>query len=304
MITEDLIPGRKTSWFDVEKPDSQDFEILSEKFNLPYLLVQDTLRPEHLPKYEFTEEGHFFMLRAYDQESTDASISVQELTRKIAIFISDHRLVTIHRIHFECVDKISNKIKKNHFPWSIQKIVHEIILEVVRSYEKRVTSLQDIYDDFEKDILSKKNKPLDFTRIYRFRRQIFVIKRILKQTEEALYRSKDFWKGHQSMFQDVKENIDQIYYELDEISDNFEHLFQLHISLNDQRANEVMKVLTVFSSIILPINFIASFYGMNFKFIPGLESPSAILWVLASMTFIGVGLMWFFKRKGWFFGGD
>jgi magnesium transporter len=126
MITEDLIPGKKTSWFDVEKPDSQDFETLSEKFNLPYLLVQDTLRPEHLPKYEFTEEGHFFMLRAYDQESTDASITVQELTRKIAIFISEHRLVTIHRIHFECVDKISSKIKKNHYSWSIQKIIHEI----------------------------------------------------------------------------------------------------------------------------------------------------------------------------------
>jgi magnesium transporter len=304
MITEDLIAGKKTSWFDVEKPDLKDFEILSEKFNLPHLLVQDTLRPEHLPKYEFTDEGHFFMLRAFDKASSEASTTVQELTRKIAIFITEHRIVTIHRIHFECVDKIISKIKKNDTFWNTQKIVHEIMLEVVRSYELRVTSLQDIYDDFEKDILSKKNKKLDFKRIYRFRRQIFVIKRILKQTEEALYRSKDFWKGHQSLFQDIKENIDQIYFELDEISDNFEHLFQLHISLNDQRANEVMKVLTVFSSIILPINFIASFYGMNFKFIPGLQSPYAIGWVVASMTLIGLGLMWLFKRKGWFFGGD
>jgi len=304
MISEDLIPGKKTSWFDVEKPGSQDFEIISQKFNLPYLLVQDTLRPEHLPKYEYSDEGHFIMLRAYDQESTDASITVQELTRKIALFITENRLVTIHRVHFDCIENISDKIKKINTTWTTQKIVHEIILGVIRSYESRVLTLQDIYDDFEKDILAKKNKPLDFTKIYRFRRQIFVIKRILKQTEEALYRSKDFWKGSQSMAQDLKENIEQIYYELDQISDNFEHLFQLHISLNDQRANEVMKVLTVFSSIILPINFIASFYGMNFKFIPGLQSQSAVIWVILSMTAISFALIWFFKRKGWFFGGD
>jgi magnesium transporter len=171
---------------------------------------------------------------------------------------------------------------------------------VIRSYEVPVVSLQDTYDDFEADILSKKCEYLDTKRIYHFRRQLFVVKRILRQTQDALFRSKDFWEEHPSMLQDLKENIDQVYFQLDDISDSFEHLFQLHISLQDQRANEVMKILTVFSSVLLPLNFIASFYGMNFDTLPGLHSGHALNALMLSMILISVGAVWYFKKRGWF----
>jgi magnesium transporter len=299
MISQNLLQNG-FSWFDVEEPRSEDFNILSEKFNLPYLLVQDTLKPEHLPKYEFTDEGHFLMMRSFDRDSGGDATTVQELTRKIALFITQDRVVTIHRVHLDYLDKVSDKIKKNEIPKSIQSLVHQIVIGIIRSYEVPITNLQDIFDDFEADILSRKCEQLDTTKIYHFRRQLFVIKRILKQTNDLLYRSKDFWDEHPSMLQDLKENIDQVYFQLDDISDNFEHLFQLHISLNDQRANEVMKVLTVFSSVLLPLNFIASFYGMNFEFIPGLHSEQALGWVVIVMILISVGAIWFFRRKGWF----
>ena len=157
-----------------------------------------------------------------------------------------------------------------------------------------------MYDEIETSVLSKKVEQLDTTQIYHFRRQLFVIKRILKHTNDALYRSKDLWEDHPSMLQDLRENVDQLYFQLDEISDNFEHLFQLHIALNDQRANEVMKVLTVFSTILLPLNFLASFYGMNFVSLPGLNSPSALITLVMVMIFLSVAGIWYFKQKGWF----
>lgn len=301
MISEDLLSNRTFSWYDVQEPRSEDFETLSNKFGLPYLLVQDTLRPEHLPKYEFTdEEGHFLMMRSFDLESDKHSTTVQEFTRKIALFITSDRLVTIHRVSLETIDRMADRCRRNEQPKNLQSLVHQISLGIIRSYEVPVNNLQDIYDNFEEDILSKKCNQLDTTKIYVFRRQLFVIKRILKQTNDALYRSKDFWCDHPSMLQDLKENIDQIYYQLDEISDNFEHLFQLHISLNDQRANEVMKLLTVFSSILLPLNFIASFYGMNFEFLPGLHSPHALGTLILVMVLVSISAIWYFRRKGWF----
>lgn len=304
MVTEDLLPGRSFSWFDVERPQDEDFEILSVKFNLPYLLVQDTLRPEHLPKYEFTDEGHFLMMRSYDEESNLEATTVQDLTRKIALFISEDRLVTIHRVKLHCLDKTLDKIKKNELPSTLQGVVHQIILSIIRTYEKPVMNLQDMFDEFEEEILSKNIGRLHTSKIYRFRRQLFVIKRILKQTNDSLYRSKEFWEGSPSLLQDLKENIDQVYFQLDDISDNFEHLFQLHISLNDQRANEVMKILTVFSTILLPLNFIASFYGMNFEHLPGLHSVSALNGLIMAMVFISISAFWFFKKRGWFKSGE
>lgn len=300
MISDNLLPNKSFSWFDVEEPHESDLNTLSENYGLPFLLVQDTLRPEHLPKYETAEESHFLMLRSYDSESTEEATTVQDLTRKIALFISTDRLVTIHRIELEYLNKIIERCKKSELPKTIHGLVHQIIISIIRTYEAPVDNLQDLYDNFESDVLSKKREQLDISRIYHFRRQLFVIKRILKQTNDALYRSKDFWEDYPSMLQDLKENIDQVYFQLDEISDNFEHLFQLHIALNDQRANDVMKVLTVFSTILLPLNFLASFYGMNFTQLPGLESWYALLFLITIMVLMSLIAIWYFKRKGWF----
>ena len=300
MITENLLPNKSFSWFDVQEPRSEDFETLAVKFSLPYLLVQDTLRPEHLPKYEYSEEGHFLMLRSYDPGSGVEDTTVQDLTRKIALFISENRVITIHRVELDYLLKYEERCRKSENPKSIQSLVHQIVLGIIRTYEEPIQKLQEVYDDLETDVLSKRCEKLDLSKIYLFRRKVFVIKRILKQTNDSLYRSKDLWEDFPSMQQDLKENIDQLYFQLDEVSDNFEHLFQLHIALNDERANQTMKVLTVFSTILLPLNFIASFYGMNFDHIPGLHSAEVFGWVVIFMVLLTLAGIWFFKRKGLF----
>lgn len=300
MIKEHPLRNRNFHWFDVTEPREEDLDTLSNKFSLPYLLVQDTLRPEHLPKYEFTEEGHFLMMRSYDYECQRDATTVQELTRKIALFVTEDRVVSIHRVELDYLLKTAEKFAKNDNPKTLQGLVHQIILGVIRTFEEPIHALQAIYDDIETDVLAKRCEQLDLTKIYHFRRQVFVIKRILKQTNDSLYRSKDMWEEHPSMLQDLKENIDQLYFQLDEVSDNFEHLFQLHFTLNDERANQVMKVLTVFSSVLLPLNFIASFYGMNFEYLPGLHSSKGLEWVVLIMIVVSLGAIWYFKRKGWF----
>jgi magnesium transporter len=171
---------------------------------------------------------------------------------------------------------------------------------VIRTYDGPVLRLQDLYDGFEHEVLAKKNEHLSTTRIYHFRRQTFILKRILRQTSDTLYRGKDFWEENPSMLQDLRENVDQLYFQLEEVSVNFEHLFNLHVALNDQRANDVMKILTVFSSILLPLNFIASFYGMNFDHLPGLHSPNSLGVLTITMLVITIMAGWYFKRKGWF----
>ncbi len=300
MITDKILSKKAFTWIDVQEPKNEDFERLNKEFSLPYLLVQDTLKPEHLPKYEETAAGHFFMMRSFDHDSGHDDTSIQELTRKIALFVTDNRLITIHRVELEFLDAVAEKASKNDAVKNLHSLVHLVILSIIRTYEAPVNRLQDVYDGFENQVLAKKNEHLSTTRIYHFRRQIFLLKRILKQTNDALYRFRDFWAEHPSMLQDLRENVDQLYFQLDEVSDNFEHLFGLHVALNDQRANDVMKILTVFSSILLPLNFIASFYGMNFDHLPGLHSPHALVVLTVVMLATTILAVWFFRRKGWF----
>lgn len=302
MTTETFLSCPNFKWYDLEEPHLEDVEKLNSEFNLPLLLVQDTLRPEHLPKYEETDDGHFMMLRSYDTECSSEATTVQGLTRKLALFVRGDNLITIHRVEFQFLLNIAEKGKKNPAAanMTMVNLVHQIVLGVIRSYEAPIQDLQDLYDEFEADVLSKSIEKMDTAKIYQFRRKLFVIKRIIRQTTDALVRSREFWGDSTSLLQDLKENLDQIYYQLDEVSDNFEHLFELHIAINDQKANEVMKVLTVFSTILLPLNFLASFYGMNFTNLPGLDSYYALVGLMVLMALLTIISIWYFRRKGWF----
>jgi magnesium transporter len=292
--------NRDFHWMDVQGPSESELEGLRTRFELPYLLIQDVMRPEHLPKFEETDSGCFLMLRSFDVDARFDGINVQDLTRKIAIFIRDNTIITIHRAQLNYLDQIEERAQKSLHPKTIEALVHQLIIAVIRSYEKPLDRLQDMYDDFEQEILANKAVNLSMKKVYHFRRQLFIYKRLLKQSSDAILRFREYWPDQTSIIQDIKENIDHMYFEFDEISDNFDHLFQVHVSLNDQRSNEVMKVLTIFSSIILPLNFIASFYGMNFVHLPGLHSVNAFIGVLSVMLIISLATYWFFKSQGWF----
>jgi magnesium transporter len=241
------------------------------------------------------------MLRNFDADSGKEATTVQEMTRKIALFITENRLITIHRVDLDYLDAVKKKVQASDQNCkTLQALVHKVILAVIKSYEKPVLDLQILYDEFEEDILEKKVHLLSTTRIYHFRRKLFVIKRILRQSTDGLVSFRSFWEEEPSMLQDLRENIDQLYFHLDELSDNFEHLFQLHIALNEQRANEVMKVLTVFSAILLPLNFMASVYGMNFTHLPGLNSEAALYFLFGTMVLLSIVAVWYFRRRGWF----
>jgi magnesium transporter len=301
MIKQIPLPEKRFSWYDVTAPDDSDISTLAHEFDLPYLLVQDCLKPEHLPKYEMTEEGfHFLMMRSFDKDSKPDATTVQELTRKVALFISRERVVTIHRVDLSYLWHAVGRCEKpDAFPKSIQMLVHQIILDGIRTYEEPIDGLQDVYEAFETEVLSKK-ADMNMMKVYHFRRKLFVLKRLLKQTNDSLYRSKEFWGKQQSMLQDLRENLDQLYFRLDEISDNFEHLLELQIQMDDQKANDVMKTLTVFSTVLLPLNFIASFYGMNFTTLPGLNSPHALAGISLLMIVVWIICLIYFRYRGWF----
>jgi magnesium transporter len=74
----------------------------------------------------------------------------------------------------------------------------------------------------------------------------------------------------------------------------------IHQALISNKLNDIMRTLTVIATIFLPLTFIASIYGMNFRFMPELDSPWGYPSVLGLMLVVGVGMFWWFKRRGWF----
>jgi magnesium transporter len=95
------------------------------------------------------------------------------------------------------------------------------------------------------------------------------------------------------------EFADSLYYRVDELHENANNLINLRLSLASHRTNEIMGILTIFSVFFLPLTFIVGVYGMNFKFMPELESDNGygIVWIV--MITIVAGIYIWFKKKGW-----
>lgn len=300
MITDNVVINKAYSWIDVEHLSIIDFDFLHSEYKLSSLLVQDCLRADHLPKFERTENGYFLMTRVFDPTSTPHDFTVQELTSKMALFITEERLITIHTTDLDFLKKFIEKQDRFGFPRNLQGLVHQLLKEIIYTYQEPLIRLRADYEIFQDKVLSRSKESLSNKKLYHFRRKIFVLKGILKQTTSAILLSKDFWKEKRSLLQDLKENIDQMYFELEDISHSFDQLYALHLSIANQHANEVMKVLTVFASLMLPLTFIASFYGMNFDYLPGAHSRIGLEVVSLTMVFISAVAIWYFKRKDWF----
>lgn len=297
---ENVLLSKDLTWTDIEAPGKPDMNFLKDELLLPMIYVNDLMRAEQLPKYERYMDGHFLLLRVYNPTPGNAEISVQKLTDKLAIFIRKSEIVTIHNQVIFPFRKFLDLRKKERDVPEIRQLIHSLIRVSVLSYEDAISNLQANYELFEKEVLSKDNGKISNKDVYEFRRKIYVIKLVMQLMQQTLYNSRDFWGPDMSYMQDIKENIEQMYYKLDSLTHNSDQLFALNLSMNEQRNNDVMKILTVFSSIMLPLTFIASFYGMNFSHIPGLNSTTGLIGALVLMFTTTFVTIWFFNKKQWF----
>ncbi|HXH75906.1 MAG TPA: CorA family divalent cation transporter [Bacteriovoracaceae bacterium] len=302
MITENIVINQQYSWIDIVQPLKADFDFLREEYRISPLLIQDCLTPEHLPKYEQTRDGHFILFRAFHGGCQDHDVSLDDITHSVGFFVTNERIHTIHGNRLPFLIELEESCQA-HAPEQLQVLLHCLIKGVALTFEDSISQLHKSYVEFEDDVLSQSSDQLSLNRVYQFRRKIFILKGLLKKSEIALIQSRNIWSKTPELVQDLREQIDHLYFRLDDISHNFDQLFSLHLSINDRKVNEVMKVLTVFSSILLPLTFIASFYGMNFTKIPGLDTVTGLWSAIFSMIAISIATIMYFRKRGWFFNG-
>ena len=299
MITENVVINHQYSWIDINQPVKADFDFLKREYKISPLLIQDCLRREHLPKYEKTSAGHFILLRSFFEKCSENEINLDSFTRSVGFFITADRIHTIHHKDIPLISRMENTCEADS-PEELLILLHNLMKGVILTFEESIIQLHKAYVEFEDDVLSSNADKLSLGRVYEFRRKIFLLKGLLKKSQIALVQGKSIWTANPELVQDLREEIDQLYFRIDDIAHNFDHLFSLHLSINDRKVNEIMQVLTVFASILLPLTFIASFYGMNFTSIPGLNSTSGLLFAVFVMVSMSLSTIYYFKKKGWF----
>ncbi|HEX2981864.1 MAG TPA: CorA family divalent cation transporter, partial [Anaerolineaceae bacterium] len=101
-------------------------------------------------------------------------------------------------------------------------------------------------------------------------------------------------------YRDIYDHLVRIQEFTDSIRDLISDALSTYLSVTSNRMNEIMKALTIVSTIFLPLSFVAGNYGMNFKFMPELQSPLGYPMVIVIYLLIAGGMLFYFKKKGWF----
>lgn len=298
-------------WLDVFGPTPTELENIAHQYGLHPHSVQDSLDPEHLPKFEIIGNITFLILRSFDETVHHDADTVQDLTRKVAVFLSDSFIITIHKHDHPYLEKIRNKwkVQMNRTPDNTGHfILNDILRESFSSFGKPIDQSLNKFELFEMGIFKTKDShPFEIEEGYFLKRKIYVIKRILRLSQDVLNK----FAQHSSVLsspqlQDLKEILDSQYFYTEELLENVTSLLNIHISLSSQKTNlashktnEVMRVLTIFSVFFMPLNFIASIYGMNFEFIPELKFKYGYYLTLSIMASVSLMIYLWFKKKGW-----
>lgn len=296
---EILYQNKHFEWIDCVHPDQKTLAHLENQFKLDRLLLADTQEIGHLPKYENKDRNEFLILRFYVKEKAFYHNIVRQFSNKISIFRGKDFLITIHKhpIHFiqEIVDIIhQDKLTTN---WTQDQLLYKIFKRVFETYQNPAHQMAELIDRFEEHIFISNRKKLDLKAMYQLKREASACKKVLTINLDAL-KEVQISSKDSAPFRDILELNQKMLHLHEQVLEDAQNLMTLSVGISDQKANEVMKVLTTFSAFFLPLSFIAGVYGMNFKAMPELDAPWGYPITLGAMILVVLLIYLWFRKKG------
>jgi magnesium transporter len=291
--------GNTIEWLDVFEPSPDELDGIAEQYRLHPTSVKDCLQPEHLPKLETVNDVTFMIVRAFDERCADDADTVQELTRKIALFIQEQPYLCAVKDHWRA--SAAKGLAR-----SLPRLVNELLRGVVQTYAEPIDDCQLRFETLETQTFEPGGPVMSLKTAYVLTREASVYRRMLRSVHDIIAKIDAVPEASVPFFQDLREDTDALYLRASDIVDNVNRILQLQLSLlsqrtneASQRTNEVMRVLTVFSVFFMPLNLIAGIYGMNFENMPELKSPIGYHAVLGVMAAITLAIYLWMRRKGW-----
>lgn len=197
----------------------------------------------------------------------------------------------------ERIFKNTGLVRKKKADYLLFMIIESIIDNYQASYQKGSGLKVD-----EMSITNVKPTPEFTTQVEQLKQQLFQYKRASMSLRDTIVKlEKVQIKGTRTnYFSELKEQVNNLITDIDFDLQELESKINLIFSIQGHRLNEVMKTLTIFSVIFIPLTFMAGIYGMNFKYIPELESRNGYFYLLGAMILITIVTLIIIRRKKWF----
>ncbi len=285
----------KWYWVDFSSPSSEEADLLDSFFHFHPLAIEDCMHFLQRPKLDYYEDYNFYVFHVLDQQTLDAS--------EVDLFVSSNYVVTFHQTPITEIEDVWERITKMKRK-SPSLILYHVLDKIVDLYFPAAYRIEDQLNDLEDEMEERMNGDL-IDQLFDMRKDLLKLRRSFQSMRELLYRMLNSERleeisAHKAYFNDIYDHLLRLTEIIDSSRDMTADMRDSYFSLNSNRMNSVMMTLTVISSIFIPLTFIVGVYGMNFDHMPELHTEYGYLTVWIVMILISVGMIGWFKYKGWF----
>lgn len=287
-------------WIDICNPTPDQLREISKTYNIPKAALDDCMDSRHLPKVERLGSLNFFITRVADPLAKFYQTSIQDFTRKIAMFASESFVITIHRrpspLLLEVRDDLNLKFPELA---TTQDVVLAILSAGISSFDGLLEEAENEIDAFEADLFTNDTDEASLQKVHYIRRKLFGVKRLFMHHLTLIQKIDVKLEKTILALQSLKARIDHALFYSDELLEDVNELLNLQVALSAKKTNEVVRVLTVFSVFFMPLTFIVGIFGMNFQNMPELSWEYGYLssWILMAVISIVIAL--WFHHRGW-----
>jgi magnesium transporter len=288
-------PGCKISWYEIEDPNSPQLDTIAKRFGLHPLQIEDCRHRPQRAKYEEHEQYLFSVIKQIHNEAELAFTDVD-------VFIGRDYLITVTEGHSELTDKVHRRIVDDEC-MRPDKALYFLVDSMVDEYSAVIDLIAEETSDLEDTVLVDPG-PSKLQTIFRLKRKLIEFRRIasgMREVVNALMRREKGMVGDDldPYFRDVYDHLVRIVDLIETYRDLLTGSLDIYLSAVANRTNNVMKVLTIWGTIALPLVIITGFFGMNFPI--GLENSPYGIWIATGiMAFSTISVLIYFKRKGWY----
>jgi magnesium transporter len=297
--------NKRKCWINIDGVHNIEImEKIQNHFNIHPLTMEDVIHTAQRPKLEEYDDYLFIVLKMFFYDDTFRELKSEQ----VSFILSENYLITFLEDPGDVFDpvrerirKAGTKIRKNEIDFLAYSLIDSIVDSYFHILEKIGEEIEDLEDRLVVD--TRKN---DIQLVHRMRRNMILLRKSvwpLREVISTMQRNEHkLIKLSTGIYlRDVYDHLIQIIDTIESYRDMIVGMLDVYLSSTSNKLNEVMKVLTVISTLFIPLTFLAGVYGMNFHHFPELGYDWMYPWGFWIMTlFVVAGMVVFFKRKRWF----
>ncbi len=298
----ELTGSEHVTWINIDGlHDIELMKTIKESFDIQALTMEDILNTDQRPII-IESENHLVIILKVIFFNEEQSLQAEQ----ISFILGENYVLTIQERVGDYFEPVRERIRNKSGKIRSRKadyIQYALVDTLIDSYLNNIEKLGSKIENQEEVILKQHTKQLAEI-LYKQKVEISFIRKLIRPVKEIVLKmvkcesslmdseTLRYWKDLEDLTLQAIDSV-EIYHTM--ISDQF-NLYQTNIS---NRVNDVMKVLTIFASIFIPLTFIAGIYGTNFDYVPELHFKYGYFIMWGVMVLVAVGMLMYFKRKGW-----